>query len=147
MSVTSVRRATRTTTTTASVSKCRSCTTGARPPRWSSASEEDVMRLSGYVVVPGLVAVLAAVSGCSRSAVDRREPATPLAGTPGGSSTSRDALIQTITTMRARVAREPGDVRAAVQFADALIRQTRVTGNGGLANDAEHVLGVALARQ
>jgi tetratricopeptide (TPR) repeat protein len=105
------------------------------------------MRLSGCVVGLSLVAVIAAVSGCSRSTADRREPATPLAGTPGGSSTSRDALMQTIATMRARVAKEPGDVRAAVQLADALLRQTRVTGNGGLANEAEQVLGVALARQ
>jgi tetratricopeptide (TPR) repeat protein len=104
------------------------------------------MRLRGCLVVPGLVAVLAAVSGCSGSTADRRGPATPLAGTPGGSSTSRDALIQTIATMRTRVARDPGDVRAAVLLADALLRQTRVAGNGGLANEAEQVLGAALAR-
>jgi len=46
--------------------------------------------------------------------------------------------------MRARVARTPGDATAAVQLADALLRQTRVIGNAGLAIEAERVLQGAL---
>ena len=40
---------------------------------------------------------------------------------------------QRITEMEARLAAQPDDVRAAVLLADALLRQTRVTGNAGLA--------------
>ena len=46
--------------------------------------------------------------------------------------------------MESRVAARPDDVGAAVLLADALIRQTRVTGNAGLTQQAERVLKAAL---
>jgi tetratricopeptide (TPR) repeat protein len=46
--------------------------------------------------------------------------------------------------MESRVAARPDDVGAAVLLADALIRQTRVTGNVGLTQQAERVLKAAL---
>jgi tetratricopeptide (TPR) repeat protein len=46
--------------------------------------------------------------------------------------------------MEARVRKSPADQAAAVRLADALLRQTRVTGNAGLAARAESVLLQAL---
>jgi hypothetical protein len=48
--------------------------------------------------------------------------------------------------MRAKVAAAPGDAASAVTLADALLRQTRVSGNAGLASEAERVLGAVLER-
>ena len=101
-------------------------------------------RLSGWFTFATAVAIVAAVSGCGRKTSDRRETATPLAGAPGGTSTSRAALDDTVARMRARLDRTPGDATAAVLLADALLRQTRVIGNAGLAIEAERVLQGAL---
>ena len=46
--------------------------------------------------------------------------------------------------MESRLSARPDDVGAAVLLADALIRQTRVTGNAGLTLQAERVLMNAL---
>ena len=59
------------------------------------------------------------------------------AGTPGGAPTSRDGLTQTIAALERRLADEPGNGVAAARLADALLRQARATGNGGLAIQAE----------
>jgi tetratricopeptide (TPR) repeat protein len=96
--------------------------------------------LSSWFRLAVIVAVVAAVSGCVRANNDRREAATPLAGAPGGTSTSRASLEDTVARMRARVGRNRGDATAAVLLADALLRQTRVVGNAGLATEAERVL-------
>jgi tetratricopeptide (TPR) repeat protein len=48
--------------------------------------------------------------------------------------------------MQARLVKTPGDPRAAVTLADALLRQTRVTGNAGLAARAEAALKEILKR-
>ena len=56
------------------------------------------------------------------------------AGTPGGAPTSRDGLTQTIAALERRLADEPGNGVAAARLADALLRQARATGNGGLAS-------------
>jgi tetratricopeptide (TPR) repeat protein len=56
------------------------------------------------------------------------------------SSTSRADLDRTIETMSARLTRNPADDRSAFSLADALLRETRVTGNAGLAVRAEAVL-------
>jgi tetratricopeptide (TPR) repeat protein len=76
-----------------------------------------------------------------RLALSRGERALGAAGAP---STTREGLAKRITEMEARVAAQPDDVRAAVLLADALIRQTRVTGNAGLTQQAERVLKNAL---
>ncbi|MEO8483391.1 MAG: tetratricopeptide repeat protein [Acidobacteriota bacterium] len=101
--------------------------------------------LSGRIVVAGLMALVAAVSGCARSSSDQRPP-TSLAGMPGGPSTSRASLDDTVSRMRARLTKDAGDATAAVTLADALIRQTRVSSNAGLANEAEGYLLAILQR-
>ena len=100
--------------------------------------------LNGWLRLVATVAVVVAVSGCGRKTTDRREAATPLAGAPGGTSTSRASLEDTVARMRARIARNPRDAAAAVLLADALVRQTRVVGNAGLAIEAERALQNAL---
>jgi tetratricopeptide (TPR) repeat protein len=85
------------------------------------------------------LAVVVATAACSRPATTKTANVTPLLGT-GPVSTSRVDLERTIVTMRERVAKTPDDVPAAVLLADALLRQTRVSGNAGLASEAEAVL-------
>src|SRR5262245_35789006 len=92
-----------------------------------------------------LVAALLTVMACGRPAVERPTPVTPLLGTRQ-ISTSRQDLDRTIATMSAKVAAAPGDAASAVTLADALLRQTRVTGNAGLAKEAERVLLAVLER-
>jgi tetratricopeptide (TPR) repeat protein len=58
----------------------------------------------------------------------------------GTATTSRADLDRRIREMDARLSTHPDDVKAAVQLADALVRQTRVTGNAGLAIRAEQAL-------
>src|SRR5262245_23340918 len=57
-----------------------------------------------------------------------------------GARTSRDDLARRVAGLRQRLDKEPEDVGAAVMLADALLRQTRVTGNAGLAIEAEQAL-------
>ncbi|HZR22396.1 MAG TPA: tetratricopeptide repeat protein [Vicinamibacterales bacterium] len=63
-----------------------------------------------------------------------------LLGSPGAPGTSRADLEARVRDMESRVAKNPDDAGAAVLLADALMRQTRVTGNVGLAVRAESVL-------
>ena len=78
--------------------------------------------------------LLVAGAACStRPALPRqKQVAVPMLGGPGAAATSRDGLTSTITQMEARLAAKPDDASAAVMLADALLRQTRVTGNAGL---------------
>ena len=69
----------------------------------------------------------------------------PPLGTPGAMTTARADLDRAIAAMDARLSRKPDDAAAAVTLADALLRQTRVTGNAGLAWRAETALETALA--
>ena len=62
-----------------------------------------------------------------------------------GANTGRESLSARIVDLRGRVAARPEDVGAAVMLADALVRQTRITGNSGLAIEAEAALKRALA--
>ena len=75
---------------------------------------------------------------------ERHTVARPL-GTPGAPATSREALDRRINDMEARLAKKPDDAGAALALADALLRQTRVSGNAGLAVRAEQALKGALA--
>ena len=92
----------------------------------------------------GLAVVLATIA-CSRPSNPAAASVTPLLGT-GHVSTSRADLERTIATMRERIANAPDDAPAAVTLADALLRQTRVSGNAGLASEAERVLLAVLKR-
>ena len=62
-----------------------------------------------------------------------------------GANTGREDLSKRIVELRGRVAARPDDAGAAVMLADALVRQTRITGNTGLALEAEVALKRALA--
>jgi len=85
------------------------------------------------------------LAGCSRPAARPVEsPVAPLLGAMG-TATSREALTRTIDTLRQKMAASPDDAASAVRLADALLRQTRVAGNAGLALEAERVLVRALA--
>src|SRR5688572_909167 len=55
-------------------------------------------------------------------------------------STSRTELEATIAANRQRVAADPGDGKASVELADALMRAARVNGDASLAVEAERVL-------
>lgn len=61
-----------------------------------------------------------------------------------GAGTGRADLSRRIVDLRAAVAARPDEVAAAVMLADALVRQTRITGNTGLAIEAEGALKRAL---
>src|ERR1700722_18667455 len=77
----------------------------------------------------------------SRRANDARRAGIPdrtvgsNSATPG--TTSRDGLQRTIDQMQRRLREQPADASAAVTLADALMREVRVSGNAGLARDAE----------
>src|SRR6185436_7554960 len=58
-------------------------------------------------------------------------------GAPGAPSTTREGLTKRIAEMESRLAARPDDLGAAVLLADALIRQTRVTGHAGFTQQAE----------
>jgi len=60
-------------------------------------------------------------------------------------TTARGDLEKTVAAMEERLARDASDSAAAVALADARLRQTRVTGNAGLAIRAESALNAALA--
>ena len=97
--------------------------------------------------IPVIVCALVAAGVYARSARPTRAyAAMPLAaGTPGGAPTSRDGLAQTIAALERRIVDEPGNGVAAARLADALLRQARATGNGGLAIQAEGALRAAIA--
>ena len=66
-------------------------------------------------------------------------------GAPGGATTTREGLTQSIAALEAMVAQRPGDPVLAVRLAESLLRQTRVGSNPGLAVRAEEALKVGLA--
>jgi tetratricopeptide (TPR) repeat protein len=57
-----------------------------------------------------------------------------------GARTTRGDLVHRIADLRQRLAAQPEDVGTAVMLADTLLRETRVTGNAGLAIEAEQAL-------
>ena len=61
-----------------------------------------------------------------------------------GARTSREDLNRRIGELRKRLVAQPEDVGAAVTLADALLRQSRVAGNAGLAIEGEQALKRAL---
>jgi tetratricopeptide (TPR) repeat protein len=96
------------------------------------------------VIIASVIAMV--VSANIREGRRARRPFTtaPALGGPGAPTTTREGLARRITEMESRVAARPEDIGAAVLLADALIRQTRVTGNAGLTQQAERVLKNAL---
>jgi tetratricopeptide (TPR) repeat protein len=96
------------------------------------------------VTLAAAATLVAAAAGCARNAPAPTERAVPLMGSAGAATTDRDSLQRTISGAEHTLATKPGDVKASVTLADALLRQTRVTGNAGLATRAETVLRAAL---
>src|SRR5262245_9028888 len=73
----------------------------------------------------------------------RRNPRLLSAG--HAATTSRTELDRTVAAMETRLKSDAADAPAAIALADALLRQTRVTGNAGLASRAASALKAALA--
>lgn len=101
--------------------------------------------LSPSTIVPcAIIAAVIAmvVSANLREGRSHGRPSTtlPPLGAVGAPTTSSDGLAQRIADMDARLAKNADDVGAAVLLADALIRQSRVTGNAGSTERAARVL-------
>jgi len=64
----------------------------------------------------------------------------PGIGAPGGPATSRDGMRTRIDEMEQRLSAAPGDLRASVLLADALLRQARATADSRPASRAATVL-------
>ena len=96
-----------------------------------------------FAIIAAVVAMV--VSANIREGRSSGRPSTvlPPVGAPGAPMTSREGLTTRVADMEARLAARPDDVGAAVLLADALIRQSRVTGNAGLTVRAEQALAVA----
>jgi tetratricopeptide (TPR) repeat protein len=97
---------------------------------------------SNGIAVVIVVAVLALIVRANRQ--ERRfvrEHARPAAGDrPGAATLSRDGLQRTIENARTELRRNPTDARAAVSYAEALLRQARVSSNASLSLEAERAL-------
>ena len=92
------------------------------------------------VVIIAAVAAMVAVANyrdVRRSRVMATRPST--LGVRGA-RTGREDLGARIKDLRAKLAARPEDTGAAVMLADALVRQTRISGNAGLAIEAEAAL-------
>jgi tetratricopeptide (TPR) repeat protein len=117
----------------------------ARPASRFEQARRQVSRyfnLSTVISTAIIAAVAAMVAVANVRDVRRsRTPYTrPDAIGTRGARTTRDDLNRRIASLRQRLDRQPQDVGAAVMLADALMRQTRVTGNAGLAIEAEQAL-------
>jgi tetratricopeptide (TPR) repeat protein len=98
---------------------------------------QNLIPVAIIVAVAAMVAVANWRDGQrSRAAATIGSPA----GSAAGAQTSREDLQRQVTEMEARLARKPDDNGAALLLADALLRQTRVLGNPGLAVKAEQVV-------
>ena len=103
-------------------------------------SRSRASNLIGIAIIAAVAAMVAMANW--RDAHRGRDGDTIAApiGTPGAPKTSREELAQRVKDMDARLAAHPDDAGAAMLLADALLRQTRVLGNPGLAVRAERVL-------
>lgn len=101
-----------------------------------------------HVIVAATVALAAAggVAGLST----RHSPPTLLAIAPERAvasplTTSRAGLAESLAGLTVRVAANAADEQAAVELADVLMRQARVTGDASLPRRAERVLSATIA--
>jgi tetratricopeptide (TPR) repeat protein len=101
--------------------------------------------LQPSTLVPALIiAGVTAIVGYANWRDAHRPRLAPVAAMPPASGTSRADLDRRVSDAERRLKRQPDDVAAAMLLADALLRQTRVTGNVGLSMRAELVLRHAL---
>lgn len=94
-----------------------------------------------------IAAVVAMVATANvREGRRSRRPFTsaPALGMPGASATTREGLARRVSAMEAQLKETPDDFRAAMLLADALLRESRVTGSAASAARAEAALRVAL---
>ncbi|HMB79428.1 MAG TPA: tetratricopeptide repeat protein [Vicinamibacterales bacterium] len=96
------------------------------------------------IAIIAAVAAMVAVANWRDVRRSRAVFSRPLASGTRGAGTKREDLSARIVDVRARVAARPDDIGLAVTLADALVRQTRITGNTGLAIEAEAALTRAL---
>ena len=102
-----------------------------RVMRWILQPRRGAKHLVPVAIIAAVAAVV--VYANVREARRSRQPytAAPPIGTPGAPPTSREGLDRRVADMDARLAAHPEDAGAALLLADALLRQTRVTGNQG----------------
>jgi tetratricopeptide (TPR) repeat protein len=92
-----------------------------------------------------LAGVLTVIVRANRDAARKqRDEAVQAVAGDAVAVTSRDGLEQRIARMERTLRERPADSQAAVSFADALIRQARISGNAGLALRAERALNTVL---
>ena len=96
------------------------------------------------VAIIAAVATMVAVANWRDIRRSRAAYTRPVLAGAHGARTSRDDLERRVADLRRQAAARPDDVGVAVMLADALMRQTRLTGNAGLANEAEAALKRAL---
>jgi tetratricopeptide (TPR) repeat protein len=107
---------------------------------WRRAS---ALRSSSTIVSVAIIAAVAAMVAVANVRDVRRSRVAstrPIAIGARGVNTGRADLARRVAELRAGVAKRPEDVGAAVMLTDALVRETRITGNTGLAIEAEAVL-------
>jgi len=118
--------------------------------RYRRRSVMDFMRRSAIALTLGALGAVAAATWSSvatrrTGSVEGLRDRNTRRSAARISTTSRGDLDRTVATMNERLNRNPSDAAAAVALADALLRQTRVTGNAGLASRAESALKAVLA--
>jgi tetratricopeptide (TPR) repeat protein len=94
-------------------------------------------------IIAAVIAMVVSANIREGRPAGRPSTVLPALGAPGA-STSREGLARRIADMEARLAAHQDDVGAAVLLSDALMRQSRVTGNAGLNLRAQQVLDLAL---
>src|SRR5579872_5323078 len=97
-------------------------------------------RLVPIVIIAAVAAMVAYANWRDVQRSRIRRTAASFTGAAGAPMTSRADLARRVTDMEARLAKNADDAGAALALADALLRQTRVLGNPGLAIRAEQVL-------
>ena len=96
------------------------------------------------VVIIAAVTAIVAAANWRDARLSGLASTRPMSMGTRGANTGRADLARRIVELRAAAVRRPDDIGAAVMLADALVRQTRVTGNSGLAIEAEAALRRAL---
>ena len=96
------------------------------------------------VAIIAAVAAMVAIANWRDVRQSRVASTRPMSPGTRGTGTGRDDLSKRIVDLRTRSAARPEDVGAAVMLAEGLVRQTRITGNAGLAIEAEAALRRAL---
>jgi tetratricopeptide (TPR) repeat protein len=101
-----------------------------------------VMRITLAVAAAAVALVM---SACANAPERPRVSRLALRAGTDTAATTREALERRAEAARAALAAEPDNTGAAVALGDVLLRQARVSGQGGRALEAERVLAAALA--